>query len=83
MSAFNNYTIDLQHAPMTMHALMELLNMIALAGGIEGGTVTVVNGASESGADILHRLELAYIAAHEARVRTVRERDRCLKISEL
>jgi hypothetical protein len=38
--------------------------------------VLVRNGAYESYTEIMHRFELAYIAAHEARVRTARDRER-------
>ena len=64
-------TLDLHHAPMTMAALHTLLTMLS-----QGSSVLVVNPAKGGDSEFVHRLELSIVAAHEARVRTARERER-------
>jgi len=63
------HVCDLQGAPITVQSLHMLLALIA--GGDE---VLVRNGRREPADQVMHRLELAYIAAHEARVRAQRNR---------
>lgn len=57
--------LNLNGQPVTMATLHWLLN------AMQGGTaIAVVNGCvTETGAEVMHRLELSVIAAHEARVR--------------
>ena len=63
------HVYDLQGASITMQSLHMLLALIA-----GGGDVLVRNGYREPADQVMHRLELAYIAAHEARVRAQRNR---------
>jgi hypothetical protein len=67
----NGNVIDLRRMPISMVQLYGILSAIGL-----GQDVLVRNGAHESYTEVMHRFELAYIAAHEARVRTVRDRER-------
>jgi hypothetical protein len=61
-------TLDLDHRPLTMLGLHYLLSTIC---GMEKAVIK--NAARETAGEVMHRIELAIIAAHEARVRKARE----------
>lgn len=59
--------IDLGGQCMTMQQLFVILLSVCT-----GRPVLIRNGARETAPEIMHRLELMHIAAHEARVRKER-----------
>lgn len=68
-SEYECQVIDMQGQPMTMQSLFMILQLIG-----SGQPVIVKNGVHENASEILHRMELMYIARHEAGVQRERER---------